>query len=129
MFSLQTLPSHNNLPAGVSKRIGHRFRERNRSLVAAAENYDDDRRVHRRQRGGEGADENVESPRDEVQLRGRLPDPTGLSNVPANEGQGTAREESIQELHAAHVFTPRLRAAQPGGFVPDGPDAQPNASG
>lgn len=97
--------------------------------MAAAEDHDDDRRVHRRQRGREGAHEDVEPPRHEVQLRRRLPDPARLPDVPADEGQGAPREEPLQELRSSHELAARLRAAQPRGAVPDHTDAEPDVGG
>lgn len=97
--------------------------------MAATENNDDDRRIHRRQRRREGAHEDVEPPRDEVQLRRRLSDTGRLPDVPADQGQGAAREESLQELHFAHVLAARFRAAESRGAIPDDADAQPNAGG
>lgn len=63
--------------------------------MVTTENDDDDRRVHRRERRRERTDEDVESTCDEVQLRWRLSDTTGVPNVPADERQGASREESL----------------------------------
>lgn len=58
------------MPAGVPQRARHRLGGRDRPSLAAAEDYDDDRRVYRRQRGRKGTNENVEPPCDEIQLCG-----------------------------------------------------------
>lgn len=71
----------------------------------------------------------MEPPRDEVQLRRRLPDPGRLPDVPTDQGQGAAGEEPLQELYPAHVLAARLRPAKSRGAVPDDADAQPNAGG
>lgn len=128
MLCLQTVPSYDNLPAGLPQRAGHRLRERNRPALAPAEDHDDDRRVHRRQRGRKGTHEDVEPTRDEIQLRGRLPDTPRLPDVPANERQGVAREKLVQEFHPARELATRLRATQPRRFAPDRADVEPNVS-
>lgn len=70
--------------------------------MAPTEDYDDDRRVHRRERRREGTHEDVELARHEVQLRGGLSNSSRLPNVPTEEGQRTSPEESVQKFRAAH---------------------------
>lgn len=83
------------MPPRISKRVRHRLRKRDRPAVAATEDHDDDRRVHRCQRGREGTHEDVEPTRHEVQLRRRLSDTHRLSDVPTDAGKGVTREEFV----------------------------------
>lgn len=97
--------------------------------MAAAEDHDDDRRVHRRQRRREGTHEDVEPARHEEQLRRGLPDTDRLPKVPPDEREGAPGEEPVQKFYSSHVLVARLRVAEPGSSVPNQPNAEPNVSG
>lgn len=91
--------------------------------MAAKEDNDDDRRLHRRERGREGTHENVESSCYEARLRRRLSNTSGVPDVLGNQRKGTPDEESLQEFRATHEQPLRLRSHKPGDFVPDDTEA------
>lgn len=111
------------MPAGAPEGAGHRLRGRERSALVAAQNDADDRRVYRRERGREGAHEDVEPARDEVRLRRGLPDSGRARDVHRVSRAGTAAEASVPQLCAAHELDVRLWAGVARGHAEDDPEA------